>query len=310
MNIQKTSQSSPLVSVVIPTFNREHFLSRAINSVLNQIYENFELLIVDDASTDGTQALLTSLTDPRIILLHTSQLDKIDLPDESPGWMPGDHSNMNNLSPLGVSCARNLGIQYAKGEYIAFLDSDDEWSPQKLEIQVSHLKDSSMYWVHCNEFWIKNQIRIPQLQKHKKAGGDQFERALEICCIGASCVLIHRSILSEVGGFKPKLKVCEDYDLWLRILAKYPIAFVEEELVTKYAGHDGQLSFQNKAIDEYRVLALKELVENVELTPTQRSSAKDHLIKKSKILEKGFRKYLNNEKADYYQSLQISFSGE
>lgn len=286
------SASAPLVTVIIPTFNREKFISRAIESVIAQTYKNIQIIVVDDASTDRTKPTLNSYLSSKILVLDTR--DNLSNHEKYSSNMP---------LPRGVSFARNLGISKAQGEYIAFLDSDDVWHSDKLEKQVSALQNSNYQWVHCNELWIRNDKPVRQLKHHQKSGGDQFERSLEICCIGASCVVIKRSLFETEGVFNTDLKVCEDYDLWLRFLIKYPIEFVSEDLVTKYAGHPGQLSVQEVAIDEYRVKSLVLLFENQGLSNQQKSLVAQHIVKKSSLLEKGFRKHLNFQLAEKYSQI-------
>ena len=202
----------PKESVIIPTFNREHVLQRAVESVLEQDFKDFELLIIDDGSTDKT----------------------IDLVNK----IKGNHLNGHKIKYIktdnfGVSAARNLGIKYSSGKWISFLDSDDEWLSNKLSLQITLLKDQKHNWCHGEEIWIRNGKRVNSKNKHQKAGGDQFIRSLKLCLISPSTVLIKKEIFDEIGLFREDFPVCEDYDLWLRISSIYKIAFVKEPIIKK-----------------------------------------------------------------------------
>ncbi|MBT6982542.1 MAG: glycosyltransferase, partial [Candidatus Marinimicrobia bacterium] len=195
------------ISVVIPTYNRKHTLSRALDSVLAQSYQPFEIIVIDDGSTDGTFDLIKSKY-PSVKLLESFQPSK----------------SLKGYSPKGVSVARNVGIKKSKGDWISLLDSDDEWVPDKLIKQVQLLKkNEGSVFCHTNEIWIRNGIRVNQHKKHQKYGGYIFKECLDICRISPSSALIHKSIFKDIGLFDESLKVCEDYDLWLRITSNYPV---------------------------------------------------------------------------------------
>ena len=175
----------PDVSVIIPTYNRASFISRAVESVLNQSFKKWELIIVDDGSTDNTQDILKIYENQtRIKLLKTKN--------------------------RGVSAARNLGVRQALGYWIAFLDSDDQWLPEKLEKQMREsLKNPGVSIIHGNEIWIRRGVRVNPMKKHQKKGGDIFSQALGLCCISPSTVLIKKKLFDEVGGFRENFPVCE-----------------------------------------------------------------------------------------------------
>ncbi len=267
--------SKPLVSVIIPTFNRLEVLKRAILSVENQTYSNIELIVVDDGSSDGT----------------------------------GDFLNKNSIKFFtldknrGVSFARNFGVARSKGEYIAFLDSDDEWLEEKIAKQINFLNKNNFRWCHGEEIWVRNGIRVNPMKKHKKGGGDQFLPSLNLCLISPSTVMMEKSLFDEFGGFKEDFIVCEDYDLWLRILNLYKIGFIEDHLIKKYGGHEDQLSRKYFAMDEYRITTLIYLLENGNLTKDRRVEVGKVLKLKSEILYKGFIKHKNAPKALYYEKL-------
>lgn len=223
-----------MVSVIIPTYNRAGFLKRAVESVLYQTFKDYELIVVDDGSTDDT---------PRVIKTYGEQVRLIRIP----------HS--------GVSRARNEGIQQSQGEWIAFLDSDDYWLPPKLQKQMDYLRDNPHYRVcHTDEMWIKNGLQINQGKKHRKYSGWFFYPSLELCLISPSAVIMHRELFDEVGSFDENFLYVEDYELWLRVTCRFPVGFCDQKLVVKTGGHSDQLSKKIEAIEKYRILALEKLI--------------------------------------------------
>ena len=202
------------ISVIIPSHNRAHLLPRCLASVIAQNYAPLEIIVVDDGSTDSTKKLVNR-DYPEIKLI--SQENK------------------------GVSAARNAGIHAAKGDWLALLDSDDAWFPDKLGRQAQAIEKSpGNNVVHTDELWIRNGVRINPQRKHKKYGGSIFKHCLPLCVISPSSVMIHRRVFDRVGLFDETLPVCEDYDLWLRVCARMPVLFIHEPLVTKYGGHADQ----------------------------------------------------------------------
>ncbi len=252
-------------SVIIPTFNRADVLKRAVDSVLNQTYKKFELIVVDDGSTDQTKELLEKYNDIRII----TQVNK------------------------GVSAARNTAIKKSNGNWICFLDSDDEWISTKLESQKNAiLSHPKFIWNHTNEIWIRNGVRVNQMKKHQKAGGDQFKRSLELCIISPSTVCIRKDILID-HLFREDLPVCEDYDLWLKLSSQYEIDFIEEPLIYKYGGHKDQLSRKYIAMDFFRLKSMFDLYLKYNLSVQQIEQLKVEFRKKARVLLKGYKKHNN-----------------
>ena len=204
------------VSVIIPTHNRRKTLAGAVESVWSQTFRDWELLIVDDGSSDGTYRDWSESGDPRIRYLRTEH--------------------------RGVSAARNLGIQQAKFPWISFLDSDDTWLPKKLETQLAALKFHSDYLaVHSDEIWIRRGRRVNPKKIHRKYGGWVYRYSLPRCVISPSSILISRQLLDRCGVFDETFPVCEDYELWLRMFARHPICFVDRPLLVKTGGHADQL---------------------------------------------------------------------
>jgi len=259
------------ISVIIPTFNRIDLLKRAIDSVLNQSIKPYDIIVVDDGSIDGTS-------------------DMIQQKYKSIKLIQQKNS--------GVSAARNNGIKNAQGDWIALLDSDDEWKKNKLEEQVNKLTDNPKYdFCHTNEIWIRNGIRVNQKKRHKKYGGFIFDKCLDICRISPSSVLFNKNIFNHVGWFNDKLPICEDYDLWLRITAEFEILFIDKPLIVKYGGHSDQLSHSVEAIESFRIKALESLLENSDLSKINRVHAVEMIIKKLNIYLNGLVKRKKHDEA-------------
>lgn len=267
----------PLVSVIIPSYNRAWALKKAVDSVLDQDYKAFELIVVDDGSTDETQSLLKSYPAGAIKILHQP------------------HS--------GVSTARNRGVAAAAGAFIAFLDSDDYWYPKKLSAQVAFFeKNPDALICQTEEIWIRNGRRVNPKAKHKKPSGMIFTPSLELCLISPSAVMMRKSLLAKVDGFDESLPACEDYDLWLRITCRYPVHLIETPLIVKTGGHEDQLS-RATGLDKYRIYALKKILQSDFLTPKQIQDAEAMLKKKCRIYADGCAKHGRRTVAAYYYRL-------
>ena len=262
------------VSVIIPTYNRKNLLKRALHSVINQTFVPQEIIVVDDGSSDGTKDwVLERFPDVRYIYQDNS----------------------------GVSSARNAGIKEAIGSWIAFLDSDDEWMSNKLEQQKDVINSFQEAWLcHTNEIWIRNGVRVNQMKKHQKYGGNVFENCLDICRISPSSVLIKKEVFEMVGLFDESLKVCEDYDLWLRITAVLPVIFLDQPLIIKYGGHVDQLSRVDSGIEKYRIQSLEKILSSNSLSISQSKIAISQLIKKLKIFSNGLEKRNKYEELNNY----------
>tara|TARA_Y100000590_G_scaffold470772_1_gene669992 strand:- start:43476 stop:44312 length:837 start_codon:yes stop_codon:yes gene_type:complete len=254
------------ISVIIPTFNRAHTLKRCLDSVLNQTYPPFEIIVVDDGSTDNTKELLKDYEGK--IIVH-------------------------KIENSGVSSARNYAIERCSGDWVALLDSDDEWLTNRLQEQVDYLKIfPNIKLVHGEEIWIRNGKRVNPKKIHKKTGGYIYQNCLPLCCISPSASLIKKEVLEEFGGFDESFPVCEDYDLWLKITSKYEVGYIESAIITKYGGHEDQLSRKYFAMDLWRVRSMKRML-NSELMKDDRLATIDELIRKSEILIQGYKKHEN-----------------
>jgi glycosyltransferase involved in cell wall biosynthesis len=270
------------ISVVIPTYNRSLFLPKALDSVYNQTYPNLEVIVVDDGSSDNTLPQL-ALQFPPVI------------------WVQQDNH--------GVSHARNQGIQKARGEWIAFLDSDDIWHPQKLERQIDFLKKNpGLSMCHTDEEWIRNGQKVKTPSYLDKTDHQLFSRSLDRCIICPSSVLIQKAMLVNIGKFDESLPVCEDYDLWLRILISHQVGYLPEELVTKNGGHEDQLSRKHWGMDRFRVQSLKKLITQPCLSLDQRIEILKSLIKKLNLLAKGFIKHGKISESEEFQKEMRYFS--
>ncbi len=218
----------PLVSVIIPTFNRHDFVNNAVRSVCSQTFSDWECWVVDDGSEKPIE--LYDIQDPRVQVIRQEQ-------------------------NLGVALARNLGAVKASGVYLAFLDSDDYWMPEKLASQVA-LAKSGWQLLQCREQWIRRGRTVKVLQRHAPEEGWLLKRSLEDICLSPSSIFIERELFWSLGGFREEYPVCEDFEFALRATAQAPVGLCLERLTVKQAGHDFQLSHRYLGLDFYRISAL------------------------------------------------------
>lgn len=265
------------ISVIIPSHNRGHLLPRALDSVLAQTRPPAEIIVVDDGSSDGTAAMLAA-----------------DYPEVRCLRQPNE----------GVSGARNRGIMAAQGEWIALLDSDDQWQPEKLAIQMEALAAAPGHLLcHTDEIWIRNGRRVNPMDKHAKAGGWIFQHCLPLCAISPSSALIHRGLFDEVGLFDPELPACEDYDMWLRICARHPVCYVDQPLLVKYGGHADQLSRRHWGMDRFRIRALARILDSGLLGSEDSAALRATLLEKIRIYLNGARKRNKWAEVAHYEAL-------
>lgn len=279
MTMAKTSQN-PSVSVIIPTYNRGWILREAIDSVLDQDYSGYELIVVDDGSTDDTRAILDAYGREIIVLRQPNQ---------------------------GVSAARNRGIAESCARLVAFLDSDDLWLPQKLTRQVAFFQSNPEALIcQTEEIWVRNGVRVNPKKRHQKPSGLIFEPSLALCLVSPSAVMIRRSLFDTVGFFDERLPSCEDYDLWLRISCRYPVFLLDEPLIIKRGGHDDQLS-KADGLDQYRIQSLRQLIESGQLSVDQQQAAIEMLQQKCTIYAGGCRKRGRTGEASYYEKMTEAY---
>jgi glycosyltransferase involved in cell wall biosynthesis len=236
-------------------------VTEAVDSVLVQSYTDFELLVIDDGSTDDTDDRLAAY---------------------------GNRICLYRQQNRGASAARNAGIRHARGQYIAFLDSDDLWLRDKLRAQMGLMaRDSQVKMCYTEEIWIRRGVRVNPKKKHRKYSGWILEKMLPLCIVSPSSALIAREVFDRVGLFDESLPVCEDYDLWLRIGLHYPITLIDRPLIVKRGGHAGQLSGKFWGLDQYRIQALRKLLAQDYLDNRIRSAAIACLQRKCQILATG-----------------------
>jgi len=278
------------VSVIIPTYNRKGFLREAICSVLNQTPTlpsplkggglgrgDFELIVIDDGSTDKSDEVIREFEGKVIYKYQESR---------------------------GASSARNAGIKLSKGEYISFLDSDDLWGKDKLMEQIKFFSEHPETKIcYTDEIWIRHGVRVNPMRKHQKYSGWIFDKCLPLCIISISSVMMKRELFDEVGLFDEDLPACEDYDMWLRISARYPVYFIGKKLITKRGGHPDQLSRRITSLDRFRISALEKILLLGTLGEEMYRYALKELERKCKIYAKGCFKRGNVEEGNLYISI-------
>lgn len=266
------------VSVIIPTYNRAQKVSRAITSVLDQTFKDVEVIVIDDGSVDETTDVLAEFRANINVIRHPEN--------------------------RGVSAARNSGIRASQSPFIAFLDSDDYWLPEKLETQMQFFRDHPDA-VACQpeEMWVRNGRRVNPWKKHLKPSGDIFERSLKLCVVSPSAVMIRRGLFDEVGLFDEDFPVCEDYDLWLRISCRYPIYLIDKYMLVKEGGHPDQLSSMLKGMDRFRIKAMVKLLQGGCLDKDQIRAVHNELEKKCRIYGNGCIKRGKKEEGEFFLRL-------
>ena len=221
-------ENSPLISIILPTFNREKTVVKAIHSILEQTYTNFELIIVDDHSTDQTKGVIRKLKDKRILLVC-------------------------NETNRGPSISRNIGVTYATSNILAFHDSDDIWHKDKLEKQIEYWKNKSESIMVYSRYLYNTDERTFEIPEHslerEYLEGDIFLSLLSGNKVGTPTMLMRKEYFEKVGGFDSELKALEDWDLAIKIAREGKIGFVDECLVTAYGKEEGVNSNIENLID-------------------------------------------------------------
>ncbi len=252
---------TPEISVIIPTHNRRAMLREALASVVAQRGARFEVIVIDDGSTDGTWDELSA---------------------------GGYNLRSARTERRGPAAARNRGIALARGRLIAFLDSDDLWMPEKLARQSLFMRHNPGCPIsQTGERWLRGGLQVNPARRHRKRSGDIFAAALHACLISPSAAILRRELLDEVGGFDEDMAACEDYDLWLRILAHHEAGLLDEPLAVRRAGLPGQLSATVAALDRFRILALAKLLADPALGGARRAAAAEVMAAKCLIYGKG-----------------------
>lgn len=272
-----------MISVIIPTFNRAEFLKEALQSVLDQEYfsayndeQIYEIIVVDDGSTDKTRdVVLSSACDIRYLYQENR----------------------------GVSAARNMGLRHARGDFIAFLDSDDLWKRKKIGIQMSLMSAiSDAMMCYTEEVWMRRGIFVNPRMRHRKFSGWVFEKVLPLCLISLSSALFRKGIFEKVGLFDEDLPVCEDYDFGIRLAHRYPVYFITRPLIVKRGGHEDQLSRKYWGMDRFRIKALEKAL-SLDLSPQEKNLVQTEIVRKSRVLVSGFLKRGETTEAERYTKL-------
>ncbi len=210
-------QGDSLVSIIMPTYDRADFIGQGVNSVLAQTYTKFELLIVDDGSTDNTRDLLEpALADSRVRYFHQEN--------------------------QGQSVARNLALSKAKGSFVCFLDSDNYWPADKLEQQVELFRQHPEYDVIYGDVVVIDENNREVSRKNmKRYSGHIAKYMIRDNCVSMNTAMARRRCFDELGGMSGKRRVADDYELWLRFSARFPFLYVPEFLAY-YRVMDDQIS--------------------------------------------------------------------
>jgi glycosyltransferase involved in cell wall biosynthesis len=255
-------------------------LGDALESVRQQTCDDFEVIVIDDGSTDETAEQLRRMGESIRIMTQTHR---------------------------GVAAARNRAASVAAGRYLAFLDSDDLWLPNKLAVQLAFMNaHPEMAICQSEEIWIRHGARVNPKAKHRKPSGDIFKPSLDLCLVSPSAVIMTADLFVKTGGFDESLPVCEDYDLWLRIAVDHPIPLLTQALVIKRGGHADQLSRSVWGMDRFRVRALQKLLRSP-LAGERRQWALATLQRKVAILAQGARKRNEETRAAGYEAIADEF---
>ena len=268
---------APLVTVIIPTYNRAGLVQEALASVKAQTFRDFEIVVVDDGGTDGTFEALAADPDFRV-LRHPCR--------------------------RGVAAARNTGVAAARGEWLAFLDSDDLWRPDKLARQMAFLESRPrMRLCQTDEIWVRRGVRVNKPAAHRKVAGQIFLPSLARCMVSPSAAMLHRRLFEDHGAFDVTLPAAEDYDLWLRLTWRFEVGLVDQPLVVKRGGHPDQLSRQ-WGIDRFRIRALVKLLAEPDLPGAFARAARRTLAAKCAIYAQGCEKRGRHTEAEWYENLR------
>jgi glycosyltransferase involved in cell wall biosynthesis len=266
------------ISVIIPTYNRVRRLKKAIDSVLAQSHQDFELIVVDDGSDDNTAELIDNYIHDIVYLRQENR---------------------------GPAAARNRGIEKARYNLLAFLDSDDWFAENKLATQIKAMQENPMFHIsHTNEIWYRNGQILNQKIKHKKNSGDIFGQSLKLCAVGMSTVMIHRKIFERYGIFDEELPCCEDYEFWLRVSVEEKFLLVEEPLTLKDGGRADQVStIYRTGMDKFRIKAIVKILISGRLKDHQAEIARRELERKCRIYGTGCIKHGRSVEGKYYLEL-------
>lgn len=276
--------AAPLVSAIIPTRDRAALVGRAVASALAQTYGPLEVLVVDDGSGDDTAAVLAGFADARLRVLRHER-------------------------GRGVSAARNTGLAAARGAFLALLDSDDVWLPEKTARQVAFMQERGLAISQTQEIWMRGGRRVNPGRVHAKPDGFFFDKALERCLVSPSTVLFTRAFYEEVGGFDERLPACEDYDLWLRTLLRHPVGLLDAPLAVRHGGRPDQLSAIYLGQDLFRIRSMVGLLAREDLSPWHVACIKKELQRKALCYARGCLKRDKPDEAARVLALAAAAAG-
>ena len=303
--------------MIVPVYNRDLMLSEAVGSILYQTYRDFELIIVDDGSTDKTAMIATEGLEAKV----GAAIDAVTLA-ATPGKAPARPRDLTPTTPTAFrylkldhtgmpGAARNRGAEAARGRYLAFLDSDDLWLPSKLELQSSLMaRNSSCPISHTREIWLRDGKIISQASQKHRRFGRLLKDSLVKCIIGPSTVMIERDLFLESGGFRDDLEIGEDYELWLKITSKHSVGYIDQSLTVKRAGHPDQLTSKYGYIEHFRIKALAELLDSGYFEGENREDAAAELLRKCAIYIDGAKKRGKFKEALQYERLAEHYAKE
>ncbi|NNE99536.1 MAG: glycosyltransferase [Pyrinomonadaceae bacterium] len=224
--------SIPQVSVVIPAYNAERYLAASIESVFQQTYDRWELLVIDDGSTDSTGEIAGSYGNAAVKYFFTPN--------------------------GGVSRARNIGIENASGKYVAFLDADDVWEPEKLEIQMDVLdRETNVKACYSAFFLVDENLNEVGVRRSKRKSNALNDLMLSGNVVATpSTVIAEKDLFSQVGGFDTDLSLCADWEMWIRLATKTEFAYIDEPLL-KYRVHESNMSNNPRVLESDTILLLE-----------------------------------------------------
>lgn len=258
----------PFFSIIIPVYNRASLAMEAVQSAAAQSWRSFEIIVLDDGSNDDLPQRLAAFQQ------QNSALPLTCLRQKHTG-LPGQ--------------ARNAAAALAKGRYLAFLDSDDLWLPQKLAVAAAKIETSQyqIKLIHTKELWIRDGRSVKQKEQNFAEQGPSFAAALAKCLIGPSTACIERAFFEELGGFNSTLCIAEDYELWLRALSRASAYYINEALTVKRAGSWPCLSGTGADIERWRIQALQIALVEGGLNPVCAGLARRELARKQAIYAAG-----------------------
>jgi glycosyltransferase involved in cell wall biosynthesis len=267
------------ISIIIPSYNRAAYLTKAVDSVLTQTHLDWELIVVDDGSDDNTGELIQGYQHADIIYIRQEN--------------------------RGPAAARNRGVERATHDILAFLDSDDWFADRKLEAQLAAMRRNPSYLIsHTNEIWYRNGRILNQKKKHRKNSGDIFRQSLELCAVSMSTVMARKEIFRQYGCFDESYPCCEDYEFWLRVSAGEGFLLVEEPLTLKDGGRKDQVSaVYRTGMDKFRIRAIMKILAAGSLNDAQRDQALTELERKCLIYGTGCIKHGRIAEGQYYLNL-------